>query len=101
MSDYFLPMARRAYGDAALPADERAARTLAKWIIKERTTTINKSTLRRKTKLAGLRSKPEIDDAVEILEEAEWMRPAPARKGDTAGRSRSDYTVNPKVWNAL
>ena len=38
MADYFLPMAERAYGDAATSERERGAATLSRWIFAERPT---------------------------------------------------------------
>jgi hypothetical protein len=38
ISDYFMPMAERVYGDAAATERERGAATLARWIFRERPT---------------------------------------------------------------
>ena len=97
VSDYFLPMARRAYGDAALPEDERGARTLGRWIVAKGTSTLNASELRRKIKLPGLTKPAAINGALNYLEDAHWIIASPSRQGDTAGRTRSDYSVNPRV----
>ena len=97
VSDYFLPMARRVYGDAALPEDERGARTIARWIVREGVETLNASELRRTVKLPGLQKAGPVGAALDFLEDAGWIRAAPAREGATKGRQRSDYIVNPRV----
>ncbi len=98
VTDYFLPMARRAYGDAALPGDERGARTIARWILKNNIRRLNASELRRKVKLPGLRAAKEIKAALNYLVGADWIWPVPSREGDTSGRQRADYIVNPRLW---
>ncbi len=101
VTDYFLPMARRAYGDAALPEDERGARTIARWILSEGIEALNASELRRKVKLPGLRNSGSVNAALDYLEDAGWIRAAPSREGDTKGRARSDYVVNPKARESM
>ena len=97
VSDYFLPMARRAYGNAALPEDERGARTIARWIVRDGAKTLNASELRRTAKLPGLQKAGPVRAALDFLEDAGWIRAAPAREGATKGRKRSDYIVNSGV----
>ena len=97
VTDYFLPMARRAYGDAALPDDERGARTIARWILKNNIGRLNASELRRKVKLPGLRTAKEIKAALDYLEGADWIFRRPSREGETIGRQRADYDVNPRL----
>ena len=100
VTDYFLPMARRAYGDATLPEDERGARTIARWILKEQFERLNAREMQRKVKLPGLRTAKDVRAALDYMKEASWIWPAPSREGDTAGRQRSDYIVNPKLRGA-
>jgi len=98
VTDYFLPMARRAYGDAALPDDERGARTITRWILAKGIRRFNASELRRKVKLPGLRTAKEIKAALDDLGGADWIFHRPSREGDTSGRQRADYTVNLSIW---
>ena len=56
--------------------------------------------MQRKTRLPGLRAAKDIRVALNYMEEAGWIWPAPSREGDTAGRQRSDYIVNPKLKGA-
>ena len=97
VTDYFLPMARRAYGDAVLPDDERDARTIARWIVRNRIDRINARKLYRQAKLPGLTSAKAVNAALDYLEEAACVWPAPSRVGDRPGRQRGDYIVNPKL----
>lgn len=97
VADYALPMAERVYGDAALPAVERNAATLARHIRRHKMRTINARNLKRVDRLPGMREAVDIDPAIEALVEAGWLRPDPHRKGVTAGRATSDFLVNPAV----
>ena len=95
--DYIKPMALRVYGDAALPAVERNAATLARYIVKHKARQVNAGDIRRHWRLPGLKTADAVKAALELLTEADWLRPAPSREGDTNGRQRSDFIVNPKA----
>ncbi len=97
VAEYALPMAERVYGDAALPAVERNAATLARYIKRSRARSINARDLKRTAKLPGLREAADIDPAIEALMEANWLKPDPHRRGGSVGRHSSDYLVNPAV----
>ncbi len=104
VDDYAKPMAERVYGDAALPAVERNAAVLARYICKSRMTSINKRELKQtphKSKLPGLRDQRVMDEAIDFLVSAGWLLPAPSRDGDTSGRVRADYAVNPAVHGGV
>lgn len=98
VEEYFLPMAERAYGDAALPKVERHAATLAKQILKRRPEKINTREIQRDWKLPGLGNAQAIHAACEHLVEASCIVAAPSREGGTSGRSKSDFLINPKIW---
>lgn len=100
VAGYALPMAERVYGDAALPAVERNAATLAKHIKRKRLRSINTRALMREDRLPGMREAGDIDPAVEALVDAGWLKPDPHRKGGTVGRQSKDYLVNPAIWRA-
>jgi len=97
VAGYALPMAERVYGDAALPAVERNAATLARHIRKQQLTRINARDLRHTAKLPGLRDAEPIDAAIAALVEAHWLKPDPNREGGSVGRQRKDFIVNPAV----
>ena len=90
-------MAERVYGDAALPAVERNATALARWIIKERRTELNVRDLQRKVRLPGLRDAASIHAACALLVEADWLRsPAP---GGFQSKAKGTFPVNPAIWS--
>lgn len=98
VDDYAKPMAERVYGDAALPKVERDAAVLARYIRKHRFTRINKRDLKRhphKGALADLRDATAMDAALGYLMDAGWLRDVAERDGDSVGRKRSDFAVNP------
>ncbi|MBT3787819.1 MAG: DUF3987 domain-containing protein [Alphaproteobacteria bacterium] len=101
VDDYFLPMAERAYGDAALPPDQRNAAVLAKRILLEKATTINCRAIQRDWKLPGLDTAGAIKKVIDDLVEANWLTPVPSREGAGAGRQKSNYQVNQKVMELL
>lgn len=98
VEDYFKPMARRCYGDAALPMKERNGATLARWIMAQRLgkpSNINIREIYRSAGLPGLRAKEVVEEAAAFLVESGWLRPA-QRRGP--GRPAGDYDVNPRIW---
>lgn len=98
VDDYCKPMAARVYGDAALPKVERDAAVLGRYVIRLGERTINKRTLSRSPHKSahGLRGDA-LGDALDHLATADWLRDASSRDGDTVGRKREDYAVNPAV----
>lgn len=98
--DYFIPMAARAYGDAAVPEADRLAATVARWIVQTRPALVNASHLRRNVRLPGLKEAGKVKLALGTLIEANWLCPTPSREGGQAGRQKADYTVNPLIWKA-
>jgi len=101
IEDYVKPMWGRTYGDAALPERDRLAAVLSRWTAKHRPRTINARKLRRETRLPGLKEAEKVRLALEALEDADWIRRAPTRQGETPGRQRDDYIVNPKLEKVL
>lgn len=103
LSEYVVPMARRAFGEAALPEPERDARRLARWYLRQphpRPAVVNTRILRRMADGPGIPTAPRIEAALIELGELGWTRPAPGRDGANAGRQRADWTINPAVLNA-
>ena len=95
VADYFLPMAERVYGDAAAPAAERNATTLARWIMKERPSEVHVRRLQREVRLPGLLDAKAIHAAAGGLVDAEWLQKPEA--GDFQARARAAYPVNPAI----
>jgi hypothetical protein len=99
LGSYFLPMALRVYGDAALPEAERNAVTLARWIMqtKPKPQEVHVRTLQRHSRLPGLNTAEKIHAAAEILADANWLRRVDA--GGTRGRPKGIYAVNPALFH--
>ena len=102
LADYALPMARRAFGDAAMPEAERDAVTLARWLMAQRPlpAIVNARGLRHASALPT-RQPARVDAALAELAEANWVREAPARAGDQPGRRRKDWAINPALMVPL
>jgi hypothetical protein len=99
LTTYFLPMARRVFGSSALPEDERDARTLARWLLRQRAipATVNARDLRHMTGGPSLPDASRMRAALDVLAECGWVRPAADREPGQPGRPRADYAVNPAL----
>lgn len=96
---YALPMARRAFGEAALPQTDRDAIALARWLRTRAPipATVNARDLRHADALPT-RDAERYDRALAELEAAGWLRPVPRRQGP--GRGRKDWLLNPRLREA-
>jgi hypothetical protein len=93
---YFLPMARRAYADAATPKAERAARRLV-GIIREQGWQRFTSRDVQRLDRSGLGSKAELDPALALLEDGDCIRPVEPTVNPQGGRPRRLFIVNPAL----
>jgi hypothetical protein len=92
---YFLPMAERVYGDAAIPAPERAAMTLARYLKRAGLREFNAREVRRHIG-GSLRDAAPMEAACAALVEAGLLRAAFCRASGH-GRPAHRYEVNPVV----
>jgi hypothetical protein len=90
MEAYFLPQARRVFGQASVPEQERNAKLLAEEILKLTSGTFNARQLGR-TAGGPLRRAKAMAEACEVLTELNWIRPI-----DTNTR-RKDFDIHPKI----
>jgi hypothetical protein len=97
VDDYAKPSALRVFGDAALPEVERNAAALARHIKKHGAQRINARDIQRNSGIATLKVAADVEGATELLIEAGCLRSAPGRDGDTPGKARKDFLVNPAV----
>ena len=97
VEEYAKPSALKVFGDAALPLVERNAATLARYLLKHKVSRFNARDLRRKAGLPGLKEANSFNEAVTLLADADWLRDAGKRDGETPGRRTSDYVVNPAI----
>jgi hypothetical protein len=96
---YYLPMAERCYGDAALPDAERHAAAIGRWIQRTRPDQINARELRREHRadVPGLPNDGEaIKAALGVLVDAQWL--AKLEQSGFARNRRGDFQVNPMVF---
>lgn len=93
---YLLPMARRAYADAATPKAEPAARRLVD-IVREQGW--QRFTAREVLRLdrSGLGSRAELDPALALLEDNECIRPLKFPPNSRGGRPQRLFAVNPAL----
>lgn len=94
VANYFMPMSARVYGDAATPAGERNAATLAKWIMREKPSEVHVRRVQREVRLPGLNTADAIHAAAGLLIEAGWLGPLPSQKGFQI-RPKAAYPINP------
>ena len=101
LKDFALPMARRTFGEAALPQVERDARKLARWLIRQSPLPeiVNAKELRRMANGPGIPDADRMEAALIDLHSAGLVRPRPARASGY-GRRRKDYEVNPALAEA-
>ena len=93
--DYVVPMASRAYAEAATPPAERAAMSLAHLIREERLTDLNPRVISRRNR-SGLKDAREVKAAIAILVDAHWLT---EHSEKTAGAPKTVWFVNPLVFN--
>lgn len=93
MLRYFIPMAERVFGDAAIPVAETNATTLARHLREKGLATFNARAVGREMG-APLRAAADMDAACEELVEAGLIRSIGTMKAGR-GRKPKDYEVNP------
>ena len=95
VTDYFDPMALRAFANAALPLEVCNAMTIAKWIIDIKPEIVNSREILR-TSFPGIDCAEDVQDALDELQGAGWIVRDPDGQ-NTGGRPRNDWLVNPKL----
>jgi Protein of unknown function (DUF3987) len=73
ITEYFLPMALRAYRTAQPTARERNAAVLAPWILGARPEAVHPRYLQREVRLLGLRTAEQIREAADMLVSIGWL----------------------------
>lgn len=94
--DYFEPMARRVYADAALPEPERKAIALIKEMQARAARTFNAREARREWGVPGLSSAADMEAACAVLIEGDCIRKVESPNAG-AGRKALTYAVNPRL----
>jgi hypothetical protein len=99
---YFVPMAQRVFGEATIPPEEQLGIELARWIARTKPAQFNARETRRRIRGALSDSKA-MHQACEALTAAGWIRPARKSSENSAGRTPSNFEVNPLLlagWKA-
>jgi hypothetical protein len=99
MSEYYVPMAERVYGDAGASEQDQNAATLARWILKERPNEVHVRHLQREVRLPGLLTAKQAHAACAVLVEARWLKD-PQPGVDFGKRGRIAYPINPGLRDA-
>jgi hypothetical protein len=81
-----------------MPTVESHAAILARQILRRQSEKINTREIGREWKLPGLKEAAAIHIACEYLQDANWIDKTSSRSGNTSGRSKADFLVNPKLW---
>jgi hypothetical protein len=96
ITEYFTPMAARAYGGAESTVCERNAAVLARWIVSTRSEELHPRHLQREVRLPGLRTAEQIREAAEILVGTGWLY-SPHQPSKFGPRPRICYRINPRL----
>ena len=96
--DYFIPMARRVFGDAGLPKERKLATGLAKYIVSNSLERINGREVYRKAVVPGIKRAEDFKLAVDYLVDCDFLKSDPQRSDEHPGAKRGDYAVNPLVF---
>ncbi len=97
VAEYLLPMARRAYAEAATPPEEGAARALARLIHQKRLEAFTVRDIIRRGR-QGLRRNADVEPALNVLTQGGWIAADRQGSGSKGGRPRIVYRANPRVW---
>ena len=101
LTGYVQPMARRIYGEAALPKVERDATALARHLMSKirREGVPERISARdiQRARIEGLRTADEVKAALGELEDANWVRAVSSPIALTAGRPKVEWMVNPAL----
>lgn len=96
--NYLTPMCERVYNMYYSPSQNIEARALAKWIIANKPSSFILRDVYNNGNVANLRRKEQAETAANKLIALNWLHCESLREGNTAGRKRKTYYVNPEVY---
>jgi len=99
--NYLIPMAQQVFSGSHKPRHAVQTDAMVKWLVKHRSKKVNKRSLYRDAKIQGIRSATDAQMVIDELVESGWLIPLPSREGDSTGRNKGDFVVNPRVWQWL
>jgi hypothetical protein len=94
--DYLAAMLDRVTAGLAIGRDEADAAVIARHIFSIRPDSLNERILYQQPGWSWLRDRERRADAMRVLADAGWMRPA-LQTG--SGRPRGDWQVSPRLWD--
>lgn len=95
---YLTPMCERVYNMYYSPTENIEARALARWIIKNKPQSFTLRDVYNNGNVANLRRFDQAKIAADKLIKLNWLSSESSRVGNTKGRSRKTYYVNPEVY---
>ena len=98
---YLTPMCERVYNMYYSPTKNIEARALARWIIENKPQSFILRDVYNNGNVANLRRKEQAETAANRLIDLNWLSCKSSRAGNTAGRSRKTYYVNPEVYELV
>jgi len=99
MEDYFVPMAKRAFGENALSETDRLAATLGAAILERKPERVNGREIYKNWNLPGIKDTVNATLALNALTEANWLQSSSTSPTQSGGRPRADFEVNPRVFD--
>ena len=96
---YLTPMCERVYNMYYSPSQNIEARALARWIIANKPSDFTLRDVYNNGNVKHLRFKEPTEKAANKLIALNWLSRESSRKGNTAGRKRNTYYVNPEVYD--
>ena len=96
--DYLAAMLDRVTAGLAIGQAEADAATIARHIHANHPAALNERALYQRPGWAWLRDRERRADALRVLADAGWIRPAAVQPG--TGRPRGDWEVSPRLWEA-
>ena len=96
--DYLAAMLDRVTAGLAIGRAEADDAVIARHIFANRPAALNERALYQRPGWAWLRSREGRADALRVLADAGWIRPAAVQPG--TGRPRGDWVVSPRLWEA-
>ena len=97
---YLTPMCERVYNMYYSPTENIEARALARWIIENKPQSFILRDVYNNGNVPNLRRKEQAETAANRLIDLNWLSCKSSRAGNTAGRSRKTYYVNPEVYES-
>ncbi|MBE6446090.1 MAG: DUF3987 domain-containing protein [Alphaproteobacteria bacterium] len=99
---YLFPMAKRVYGIYMAPEYQQEARKLAQYILNNKIESFTLRDIYYNAVVPGIRRKEQAEKATSILIKYGWLKTKKiSRPGESRGRQKTLYIVNPEVFDSV